>query len=324
MLVLPIHPSFWQFCRVPDAAQATLSLLRSQLPPFRALHPSRVMSTSSQAPDWSPQQYLLFQTPRNRPIHDLLTFLTTHRSTSKYSPTRIIDLGCGPGNSTSLLAPRFPNATITGVDSSPAMLATARITLPQVEFVQADAKEYEPPLGTDLVFSNAMFHWLRSRDRIPTVERLVKGLEPGKGVFAMQVPDNFDEPSHRAMRETAAVQGTVWSEYFAGSRSGDGDERPELDPIEPEMAWYDILQPLCRSVETWTTRYVHVLDGHRDIVEWVRGTGLQPFLNRLPPDQSVRDAFLQEYQRRLEAGYPRARDGKVLLGYPRRFLVAYR
>ncbi|KAL1841524.1 hypothetical protein VTJ49DRAFT_6953 [Mycothermus thermophilus] len=280
------------------------------------------MSTS-QPPDWSPQQYLLFQTPRNRPIHDLLTFLTTHQPTS--SPTRIIDLGCGPGNSTSLLASHFPNATITGVDSSPAMLSAARKTLPEVEFVQADVREYESPEGTDLVFSNAMFHWLRSRDRIPTVQRLVKGLEPGKGVFAMQVPDNFDEPSHRAMRETAGVEGRVWSEYFSGSRSGDGeDEMPELDPVEPEMVWYDALRPLCRAVEMWTTRYVHVLDGHKDIVEWVRGTGLQPFLNRLPPDQSVRDAFLEEYQRRLEAGYPRAKDGKVLLAYPRRFLVAYR
>ncbi|KAL2115408.1 hypothetical protein VTJ04DRAFT_9663 [Mycothermus thermophilus] len=276
------------------------------------------MSTSTK-PDWSPDQYLLFRTARNRPIHDLITFLTSQQP--HYSPSRIVDLGCGPANSSTILAAHFPDAVITGVDSSPAMLEAAKKAMPGVEFVQGDVREYEPPPGTDLLFSNAVFHWLRSKDRIPTVAKLVRGLEPGKGVFAMQVPDNFEEPSHRAMRETAYMEGREWSEYFGR----DGDEKPELDPIESELAWYDALTPLCRSVEIWTTRYVHVLDGHKEIVEWVRGTGLQPFLNRLPQDDPrVRNAFLEEYQRHLESGYQKTADGKVLLQYPRTFVCAFR
>jgi trans-aconitate 2-methyltransferase len=268
--------------------------------------------------DWSPDQYLLFRDARNRPIHDLLHFLGPD-----YHPASIIDLGCGPGNSTEILTTRFPNASITGVDASPAMLAKARNTLPSVPFHLADLHTYTPPpeAETDLLFSNAVFHWLRHADRIPTITRLLRTQREGKGVLAFQVPDNHAEPSHRAMRETAAAPGP-WQPYFAALAP---DQRPDLDPIESPLAYYDALKPLCRAVETWTTRYVHVLEeGHAGIVEWVRGTGLQPFLGVLPSEGGVREAFLEEYRRRLEREYPAAKDGRVLLEYPRRFVVAFR
>ncbi|KAH6623082.1 S-adenosyl-L-methionine-dependent methyltransferase [Chaetomium tenue] len=286
--------------------------------------PTQFQSTMTTAPpktsanDWSPDQYLLFRDARNRPIHDLLHFLGPD-----YSPTSIIDLGCGPGNSTELLTTRFPSASITGVDSSPAMLTKARTTLPTTAFTLADLHTYTPPPHTDLLFSNAVFHWLRHADRLPTLTRLLRTQQPGRGVLAFQVPDNHAEPSHRAMRETAAAPGP-WQPYFAKLTGG---ERPDLDPIESPLVYYDALKPLCRMVETWTTRYVHVLgEGHAGIVEWVRGTGLQPFLGALPGEGEggAREGFLEEYRRRLEREYPVTKDGCVLLEYPRRFVVAFR
>jgi trans-aconitate 2-methyltransferase len=282
--------------------------------------------------DWSPDQYLLFRNERNRPIHDLINFLGPD-----YAPSRIIDLGCGPGNSTSILAARFPHAgSLTGVDSSPAMLTKARNTLPNTTFTLADLRTYTPPppppesdsnpnpnSGATLLFANAVFHWLRHPERLPTITRLLLTLPPGSGsALALQMPDNYDEPSHRAMRETAASPGP-WRPYFEALSLP--EERPDLDPIEPHLAYYDALRPHCRAVETWNTRYVHVLeDGHDGIVEWVRGTGLLPFLNALPADGGVREAFVEAYRARLVHEYPLARDGRVLLAYPRRFVVAFR
>ncbi|KAK4237001.1 S-adenosyl-L-methionine-dependent methyltransferase [Achaetomium macrosporum] len=262
--------------------------------------------------DWSPDQYLLFANARNRPIHDLITFLGRD-----YSPSSIIDLGCGPGNSTELLAKRFPNANISGVDSSPAMLAKARKTLPSIDFTQADLRTYKPPPGADLLFANAVFQWLRHDERISTITRLVRSLKPG-GILALQMPDNYHEGSHRAMRDMTETS-SLAPHFEHLSR----EQRPWLDEIEPPLAYYNALIPHCRAVETWTTRYVHALDDYRDIVEWVKGTGLQPYLNALPAHERVRATFLEEYESRLRQEYPRARDGKVLLAYPRRFVVAY-
>jgi trans-aconitate 2-methyltransferase len=275
---------------------------------------SQTGNSGQNASDWSPDQYLLFRKARNRAIHDLITFLGPD-----YTPNSIVDLGCGPGNSTSLLATRFPTATITGVDSSPAMLTTARKTLPNTTFTQANLLTYNPPPETDLLFSNAVFHWLRRPDRIPTITRLLLTQPPGSGVFALQMPDNYDEPSHRAMRDAAAAPGP-WKPYFDNLTP---DERPDLDPIESPLEYYDALKPHCREVEIWTTRYEHVLEGHGEIVEWVSGTGLMPFLKVLPEGE-VKEGFLEEYRRRLEGMYPRAADGRVLLTYPRKFVVAFR
>ncbi|KAL2134936.1 hypothetical protein VTI74DRAFT_10343 [Chaetomium olivicolor] len=275
---------------------------------------STLQGSKPEDKDWSPEQYLLFRDARNRPINDLVTFLGP-----EYAPVSVVDLGCGPGNSTEILTARFPNAQITGVDSSPAMLTKARMALPTIDFTQADLRIYTPPPGTDLLFSNAVFHWLRQPDRIPTITRLLLSLNQG-GILAFQMPDNYNEPSHRLMRETAASRGS-WTPYF--QRVNTEGQKPELDPIEPHIAYYNALKPQCRAVETWTTRYVHVLPDHTAIVEWVRGTGLQPFVNALPEGE-VREAYLEEYRRRLEREYPRAEDGSVLLMYPRRFVVAFR
>lgn len=278
------------------------------------------MAAQSKKPDWSATQYLKFGNERTRAVHDLLAQARPH--VQKDTP-RIYDLGCGPGNSTSALLDAFPGARATGMDSSPDMLAKASAALPTAEFVQGDLATFETP-GADVLFSNAVFHWLRSPQRIPTLVRFFQGLRTG-GVLAIQVPDNYHAPSHRLMRETASTAGAAWSSFFADSNIGDVSDarRPDLDPIEAPGEFYDSLSPFAQSVNVWRTEYYHVLADAGAIVEWVKGTGLQPYLHRIG-DEGAKKAFLEEYERRLAEAYPGLKDGKVLLGYPRLFVVAVR
>jgi len=264
--------------------------------------------------EWSASQYLKFRNQRTHAAFDLVGQLPL------FSPARVVDLGCGPGNSTAVLASRFPDADISGVDSSPDMLDRARRTLPRIHFVQADLRTYEPDAEpcVDLLFSNAAFHWMRRGERLHTIIRLLKTQKPGC-VFAFQMPDYHNEPSHRAMRDTARAEGP-WREYF---QKLDVQDRPELDPIESPSEYYNALIPYCDKVDVWHTYYQHVMEGPRDIVEWVKGSGLQPFLNVLP-NAVLRDDFLQAYEMRLEAAYPRLADGKIMLRYPRIFVIALR
>ncbi|KUI73306.1 Trans-aconitate 2-methyltransferase [Cytospora mali] len=262
--------------------------------------------------DWSATQYLKFGNERTRAVQDLVFRLPLS------SPKRIIDLGCGPGNSTAVLAARFRDAKISGMDSSPDMVAKARQAMPDVEFILGDLKTFEPEPGVDILFSNAVFQWLRTEDRIPCILRLLRTQNPG-GVFAFQVPDNYEEPSHRAMRETALLDGP-WREYFQALPA---ERRPDLDPIETPNDFYDALVPYCEKVDIWHVFYQHVMESPHSIVEWVKGTGLMPFLNALP-NQEVRDEYLKAYEQRLSELYPRLADGKVMLRYPRLFVVATR
>ncbi|RAR06513.1 trans-aconitate 2-methyltransferase [Stemphylium lycopersici] len=284
--------------------------------------------------DWSATQYLKFGNERTRAVYDLVgqvvPLLPSPSSTaSSNEPLRIYDLGCGPGNSTKVLSDFFPSARITGMDSSPDMLRRATSSLPpektgQIDFVPGELGNFTVDAATDLIFSNAVFHWLRTPTRLPTLVRLFESLKPG-AVLAIQVPDNYHEPSHSLMRDTATLASSPWSQYFADTRIGDVQDatRPDLDPIEPPSAFYNALAPHAASVNLWRTKYEHVVKNAGAIVEWVKGTGLQPYLNRMDEkDDDGRKAFLEEYEKRLKGAYPELVDGKVLLGYPRLFVVA--
>lgn len=271
--------------------------------------------------DWSATQYLKFGGERTRPVRDLVAQIPLA------SPQRIVDLGCGPGNSTAVLATQYPDAKITGMDSSPDMLRQARSAglPPSVDFVQGDLRTFtvtaagEEKPAADVLFSNAVFHWLRTEERIPTIVRLLQTQLSSGGVLAFQVPDNYDEPSHKSMRETALLDGP-WTSYFQSLSAAD---RPDLDPVETPETWYNALIPYCATVEIWQSLYQHVMPGPASIVEWVKGTGLMPFLNALP-ELAVREAYLKAYEQRLAEVYPPLADGKVMLRYPRLFVVATR
>ncbi|KZF26966.1 trans-aconitate methyltransferase [Xylona heveae TC161] len=275
---------------------------------LRARH-SRSFTCSpkqQKASDWSAVQYLKFEDERTRPVRDLLAQIPLQ------SPKHIVDLGCGPGNSTAVLAARYPHAHLEGIDSSPDMIKKAREVLPNIPFSIEDLNSYVPNQPVDLFFSNAVFQWLPYADRINVIARLIQ-TQPSGGVFALQVPDNFLEPSHSAMRDTATKgRWAATLDHF----------QPALDPFQSVQELYNHLKPLCSTINMWHTHYHHVLENHEAIVEWVKGTGLRPFID--PLSSGERGGFLEAYLERLKQIYPISYDGKVVLRYPRLFVVAVR
>jgi trans-aconitate 2-methyltransferase len=251
---------------------------------------------------WSPSAYLQFNDERTRAARDLLAQVPLE------SARKVVDVGCGPGNSTALLLARFPGAEILGIDSSPAMIAAARRSVPDARFVEADAGAWLPSPDTDLVFANAVYQWIP--DHISLFPRLLACLKPG-AVAAVQMPDNFAEPTHRLMRQVA--DDGPWAERLARVAS------PSLPPVR---VFFDALWRSTSRLDIWHTIYNHVLDGPDAIVDWVSGTGLRPFIDPLPPDQ--RADFLSRYRGGIAQAYPRHAGGKVLLRFPRLFIVAVR
>jgi trans-aconitate 2-methyltransferase len=254
--------------------------------------------------DWSAAQYLKFEDERTRPPRDLLAQVPLSRA------ARVVDLGCGPGNSTELLVARFPDAEVIGLDSSPAMLEQARDRLPKCKFIEADLSRWGPAERTDLLFGNAVFQWVP--DHPAVLRRLLEGL-PAGGVLAVQMPDNTDEPALALMREVA-TRGS-WAKSSSINHAG-------RDELPRPGAYYDLLRPLCSGLEVWHTIYNHVMGDHAGIVEWFKGSALRPFLGALDP--AVADEFVAAYLAEIERNYPTRYDGKVLLPFPRLFIVAVR
>lgn len=251
--------------------------------------------------DWSPEQYLKFADERTRAARDLLAQVPIE------SPRLVYDLGCGPGNSTELLIERYPGARIIGVDSSPGMLAKARHSYPQASFVEGDLKNWQPGEKADLLFANAVFQWVP--DHLQVLQRLL-GTLPKGGVLAVQMPDNLNEPSHVAMRETALAG--EWADKLKSLGRG-------RDRLPTPNAYYGALKPHAARIDIWHSIYNHSLEGAAGIVEWVKGTGLKPFID--PLDEAERRAYLALYQERIARAYPVEHDGKALLRFPRLFIV---
>ena len=252
---------------------------------------------------WSPQQYTQFEDDRTRPVRDLLA------AVPGADPARAIDLGCGPGNSTEVLAGRFPGAAVTGLDSSPEMIEAARRRLPQLRFELADITTWSDPGPFGVILSNAVLQWVP--DHAALLPLLCGRLEGG-GSLCVQMPDNLEEPATALMRDTAE-QGP-WRAKLADA-SG---QRTRLGSAD---WYYGVLRPHCRRVDIWRTTYQHVLPGGPDaIVEWFRGSGLRPFL--APLTASERDDFLTQYRDAIARAYPALADGTALLPFPRFFAVA--
>lgn len=252
--------------------------------------------------DWDAKLYLTFERERTRPAIEMLSRV------SQDAPRRILDLGCGPGNSTELLFHRYPESEILGVDSSPDMLSKARERLPQAAFQEADIASWIPEQAYDLVFANAVLQWLPGhRSLFP---RLLSWLQPG-GVLAVQMPDNLDEPSHALMRQTAREG--AWRDKFTAIE----ETREAIPAME---SYYDWLTADGARVDIWRTVYCHVMDSPGAIVDWLRSTGLRPFLDRLTA--SEQEAFLMRYEAEVAKAYPARADGKRLLRFPRLFVVA--
>jgi len=243
-----------------------------------------------------------FASERTRPAMELLACVPLS------APARAIDLGCGPGNSTALLAARWPDARIEGLESSLEMLARARTSGLRAHWIEGDVESWSPASHYDIIFSNATLHWIA--DHRALLPRLMSYVADG-GALAFQVPRNFDAPSHVLMREVANAG--PWSAKLAHAR--------QVNVLSPD-AYYDILSPLARALDIWETTYLHVLEGDDPVLAWVSGTGLRPFVQPLDPDE--REAFIAQYRAHLREAYPRRPDGKTLLPFQRLFVMAQR
>ena len=253
-------------------------------------------------PSWDAQVYAAFSDERSRPFHDLLARVTPR------APRTVVDLGCGPGPLTAGLADRWPDAQVTGVDSSPAMIeAAGPYAGPRVSFVLGDLADWRPEQPVDVVVSNAALQWVPDHRRL--LPGLVDALAP-RGWLAFQVPGNHDAPSHRALRALAAEA------PFAPHTA----EVTRTVVAEPADYLADLARLGC-AVEAWETTYLHVLHGADPVLRWLQGTGARPYLDALPED--LRASFTHALGERLAAAYP-AQPWGTVLPFRRLFVVAQR
>ena len=252
---------------------------------------------------WSAQQYVKFEDERTRPVRDLIARIPLSEARTA------VDLGCGPGNSTELLAERFPDAIVTGVDDSANMLDAARKRLPGTRFELEDIAAWSRAEGkVDVILANAALHWLPDHEIL--LPALLGRLAPG-GALAVQMPHNLDEPAHRHMRAVASH--ARWADRLASAaRPADGQHEPDF--------YYDVLRGAGAKVDVWKTIYHHVMPDVAAVVEWFKGSALPPFLSPLNADEQA--DFLALYGEAIAPDYAPRADGSVLLPFPRLFFVA--
>jgi trans-aconitate 2-methyltransferase len=256
------------------------------------------------ATHWDPALYLKFDNERTRAAADLLARIPLS------DPKLVIDIGCGPGNSTALLRARFPDARIIGMDSSPDMLADAAKSGVEAEWTQGDFETYAPPAPADLIYANAALQW--SANPLVLVQRLFDALAPG-GVLAFQVPHNQDDVSYLQVREAAETP--RWREALKNVKQYDpGFTKPEH--------YYDALTALNGAPDIWTTIYFHRVEGEDPVFRFLSGTGLRPFLQALQGEELA--AFEADIKQRFSRAYPRRADGATLFPFRRLFCIAKR
>lgn len=250
---------------------------------------------------WDPKIYLAFGGERTRAAAELVQRVICE------SPRSVADLGCGPGNSTALLAARWPDAEIDGIDNSSAMLREARESGVRARWIDADVAEWAPDAPCDVIYANAALHWVPGHAVL--LPGLVSNLSRG-GILAFQMPRNFREPSHAIMHELAGEP--RWADKL--KRVGDW-----WNVLEPER-YHEILEPLCETIDIWETRYLQRLEGEDAVYRWVLGTGLRPYADAL--DGTEREDFLKEYRARVARAYPPRSSGVTLFPFQRLFCVA--
>ena len=273
------------------------------------------MTAPAEGP-WDPGQYHKFSDHRRRPAVELLA-----RVSPADDPGLVVDLGCGSGEITRLLATRWPGAAVQGIDNSPDMLDRARAGATaggggsRIEWVEDDIATWAPPRPPGLVYANASLQWVDGHEAL--FPRLFRALAPG-GVLAVQMPRSREARSHLLMHEVLAAAGPGGTPIGPASLRREISRRWVLDPAE----YFDLLAPEAARIDVWTTEYLQVLAGEDPVLEWVRGTGLRPILNGLAEPDLAR--FLDAYRPALRDAYPRRADGTTLYPFPRLFIVAVR
>jgi len=253
---------------------------------------------------WDPELYSRFLKERTQPAIDLAAGIGLSE------PHGAIDIGCGPGNSTRVLADRYPGLRVTGADFSEQMLTQARANHPELDFIRFDAARDFPSIRGryDIVFSNACIQWLPDHDRL--LPEMMSALTVG-GVLAVQVPVNYDEPIHCIIRDV--VHSAKWRGQLGEARSL---------VMLTEAEYFDILSGQTADFSMWKTVYMHRMPSHASIMDWYRGTGLRPYLDRLNETDAA--AFEQEICREVVRAYPVQQNGEIIFRFPRLFFTAVR
>lgn len=252
---------------------------------------------------WDPAQYLKFADHRLRPAVDLLNRVDLE------SPSVVYDLGAGAGNVTELLARRWPETRIIGVDSSEEMLRKAAERAPNIEWEVGDIATWRPERPAELIFTNAALHWITGHKELFT--GLMSSVAPG-GVFAVQMPRNFGAKSHTSMSEAAK----------AGPWQATLEPLLRRAPVELPQFYIETLTPLVSELDVWETEYMQVLSGENPVKEWTKGTWLKPLLDALEEPQ--RSEFESIYAELVAAAYPKQPDGTTVFPFKRLFIVAKR
>jgi trans-aconitate 2-methyltransferase len=264
---------------------------------------------------WDPTTYLTYADERTRPARDLLAAIAVAE------PRTVVDLGCGTGTSTRLLAARWPAADVLGTDSSPEMIEaaqaeqraqaeSARPTAPTIRYEVADAATWTPAAPVDVWFSNAMLQWLPGH--LELLPRWLAGINPG-GALAFQVPGNFDAPHHVLLREFATSP--AWRDRL-------GHIATRREYVHTPATYADALAAAGARPDVWETTYVHRLTGDNPVLTWTSGTALRPVLAALAGDPAASEAFLAEYGEAVRAAYPVGQDGVTTFPFRRIFAVA--
>lgn len=252
--------------------------------------------------DWNSNQYLKFGNERTQPSVDLVNRITLQ------DPKRIADIGCGPGNSTKVLAARFMGAHVLGIDNSPGMLESAKRDYPELDFKLCDARSELPSLGNgfDIEFSNACIQWVPNHHKL--LRDMMALVKPG-GVLAIQSPLQYEQVIYKAICEIAS--------------SGKWNGRFDLDQTFHNLKqgeYFDLLSEISSEFSMWETVYYHRLGSHSEIMEWYRGAGLRPYLNVL--DEEEKAEFERDLLEKVKERYPVQKNGEVIFRFPRLFFIA--
>jgi trans-aconitate 2-methyltransferase len=252
--------------------------------------------------NWNSEQYLKFKAERTQPAIDLVNRI------NMASPKKILDVGCGPGNSTEVLFSRYPDAYILGVDKSEEMISAAKTNYPNLDFRICDVTKDLSQLDDDfdIIFSNACIQWVPDHKKLLTN---LLNLLNDNGVLAVQVPMNLSEPIQKAIDEL--VTSEKWRTHFPN---------PRIFYTLSQSEYYDLLSEISEEFCVWETVYYHVMKSHDNILEWYRGTGLRPYLNALPDIKKTE--FENELMEILVQRYPGQKNGDVIFRFPRFFFVA--
>ena len=255
--------------------------------------------------DWDPNHYLKFRNERTQPSIDLVNKINI-----EHTPVNVVDIGCGPGNSSQVLLQRWPKSNLIGIDNSPAMIEKAKKDYPNQEWILTDAISFESDIKFDVIFSNATIQWLTDHENL--FEKINDMLSEN-GVVAIQVPKFQDMPLGQIIDSVS--QKNRWKENLEGCS--------QLFTYHDSHYYYDLLADKMELIDMWETDYIHVMPSRVAIIDWISSTAMKPYLDKINNENDKKD-FEGEILNEIEKCYPMQKNGNVLFPFKRLFLIGYK